>query len=397
MSLVVKGFFCFGLFLLAVLSGAADWYSYRVFAPNAAAVQRIADSELTLMSERIGRVTEVASPSEASVKALGLRYERGDKLSDPAASYVRSTDGSDYKTEYFTLNEIIEQFETWRLQYPTLIQRELIATTEEGRPVWAYRLHNPYSPLPATGVFFHGLIHAREWISGPAVMYNFEMLLTEALTSATGWERISRFDFNVVPVLNPDGYSYTWTNNRNWRKNRRVVNGTPRGVDLNRNYPIGWGGVGSSGNPSSDTYRGTAPFSEPELAGLRIYLDGRAAATGVAYSLDYHSYGQYVIHPLGYTETQAPDHAALNAVAHVYGNAVEATGGLNYTVGQSSVAQYPAGGTSEDFYYDEYNSLGGTIELRPTGSPGFELPPSQILPTIREHWAGFKAALEWLK
>lgn len=389
--------FCIGLCFWVVVSGAADWYSYRVYAHDEAAIRRLADSELTLLSERIGRVTEVASPSESAVRALGLRYERARRLSDPTVPYPRLTDGSDYKTEYFTLSEIIAQFEEWRLQYPTLVHREQIATTEEGRPVWAYRLHNPYSALPATGVFFHGLIHAREWISGPAVMYNFEMLLSEALTSAAGWARISLLDFSVVPVLNPDGYSYSWTNYRLWRKNRRVVNGTPRGVDLNRNYPIGWGGVGSSGNPGSDVYRGTAPFSEPELAGLRVYLEMRAATTGIAYALDYHSYGQYVIHPLGYTETQAPDHAALNAIAHIYGDAVETTGGQNYTIGQSSVAQYPAGGTSEDFYYDEYSALGGTIELRPAGSPGFELPPSQILPTITEHWAGFKAAVDSLK
>jgi carboxypeptidase A2 len=226
-------------------------------------------------------------------------------------------------------------------------------------------------------------------------MHNFKMLVDEALNSASGWQRITSFEFNVVPVLNPDGYSYSWTNVRLWRKNRRN-NGQNYGVDLNRNYPIGWGGTGSSGSTGSSTYRGPAPFSEPELSGLRAYLDGVATRVGIVYSLDYHSYGQYVIHPLGYTETQAPDHAALNSIAQVYGAAVEATGGLNYIVGQSSVAQYPAGGTSEDFYYDEYGALGGTIELRPTGNPGFELPPSQILPTISEHWAGFRAAVNAL-
>jgi hypothetical protein len=392
----MKWLACVFLSCWVIVGAAADWHSYKVYAPTPAAIQRVADSNLTLLSERIGAVTDVAAPSDSEVRKLGLRYERDRKLSDPTGAFERHTDGSDYTTEYFTLDEIIGQFEEWRLQYPSLIQREQIATTEQGRPVWAYRLHNPHSPLPATGIFFHGLIHAREWISGPVVMHNFKMLLDEALDSAAGWQRISRFDFNVVPVLNPDGYSYSWTNFRLWRKNRRVVNGTPRGVDLNRNYPIGWGGAGSSGNPGSDTYRGTAPFSEPELAGLRDYLNVRAAQTGIQYALDYHSYGQYVIHPLGYTETQAPDHAALNAIAHVYGNAVEATGGLNYTIGQSSVVQYPAGGTSEDFYYDEYNALGGTIELRPTGNPGFELPPSQIIPTITEHWAGFKAAISAL-
>jgi hypothetical protein len=349
------------------------------------------------MSERVGSVTEVAAPNASALTTLGLRFAQSGRIRDPATPYRRPTDGNDYKTEYLTNDEIIAQFEDWRSRYPSIIKREQIATTEQGRPVWVYRLHNLYSPMPSSGIFFHGLIHAREWISGSVCLYLFDSLLSEALTTGAGWQRITRFEFNVVPVLNPDGYTYSWDSFRLWRKNRRDNGNNRWGVDLNRNYTIGWGGVGSSGNPSSDTYRGPSPFSEPELAGLRKYLESRATKVPLRYTLDYHSYGQYVIHPLGYTEDPAPDFAALNAIAHVYGGAVEATGGLNYTIGQSSVVQYPAGGTSEDFYYDHFGALGGTIELRPTGSPGFELPPSQILPTAREHWAGFKAALDYLE
>jgi hypothetical protein len=159
--------------------------------------------------------------------------------------------GNDYTTEYFTLDEIIAKFEEWRQRYPSLIQREQIATSHEGRPVWVYRLHNSTAALPPSAIFYHGLIHAREWISGPVAMYNFESLLKEALASASGWQRITRFEFSVVPVLNPDGYSYSWTNFRLWRKNRRSNGGGSFGVDLNRNYTIGWGGVGSSSNSNS--------------------------------------------------------------------------------------------------------------------------------------------------
>lgn len=375
---------------------AADWYSYRVFCPDEIAIKRLADSDLTLLSERVGPITDVAAPNDKAIRATRLRFETTGRIADPTVPYRRLSDGNDYTTEYLTNDEIIAQFEEWRSSYPTLIEREQIATTAQGRAVWIYRLHNPYSVLPSSGVFFHGLIHAREWVSGPVCMYIFDSLLHDALSTGTGWQRITSYEFSVVPVLNPDGYVYTWNTFRMWRKNRRNNGNNQWGVDLNRNYPIDWGGVGSSGNPGSETYRGPSPFSEPELSGLRGYLEGRAAKVPLSYALDYHSYGQYVIHPLGYTENPAPDFAALNAIAHVYGNAVQATGGLSYTIGQSAVVQYPAGGTSEDYYYDQFGSLGGTIELRPEGAPGFDLPPSQILPTAREHWAGFKAAIAYL-
>jgi murein tripeptide amidase MpaA len=385
----------FLVFTWSALTFAGDWCTYRVYAPDRAAIQSLSDSHLRLLSDRVGRITDVAAPDQRELDSLGLRFVQIGMIPDPMTAYDRVTDGTDYKTEYLRFDEIIAQFETWRQTYPSLIDRVQVGLSHQGRPIWLYRLHNDLSPIPSTSVFFHGLIHAREWISGPVCIYNFHQLLNDALGSAEGWRRITRFQFLVVPVLNPDGYVYTWTSDRLWRKNRRN-NGNNFGVDLNRNYPIGWGGVGSSGNSGSETYRGPAPFSEPELSGLRDYLNSVAVKTPFSYTLDYHSYGQYVIHPLGYTETQAPDHAALTAIARTYADAIEAVSGLEYTVGQSSVVQYPAGGTSEDYYYDEFGSLGGTIELRPEGGSGFQLPPSQILPTITEHWAGFRAALNQL-
>ena len=34
---------------------------------------------------------------------------------------------------------------------------------------------------------------------------------------------LGHFDFYIIPVLNPDGYKYSWTTNRMWRKNMRPV------------------------------------------------------------------------------------------------------------------------------------------------------------------------------
>jgi extracellular matrix protein 14 len=32
---------------------------------------------------------------------------------------------------------------------------------------------------------------------------------------------VDQFEFTIVPVLNTDGYAYTWEHNRMWRKNRQ--------------------------------------------------------------------------------------------------------------------------------------------------------------------------------
>ena len=178
------------LLLLAALASSAlsaDWQSFRISAPNSAAIERVADSDLVLLSERVGPETDVAAPDARAVREMGLSYRRIGSIDDPVGAYRRITDGNDYTTEYFTLDEIIAKFEEWRQRYPLLIQREQIATSHEGRPVWVYRLHNSTAALPPSSIFYHGLIHAREWISGPVAMYNFESLLKEALGSASGW------------------------------------------------------------------------------------------------------------------------------------------------------------------------------------------------------------------
>ena len=51
----------------------------------------------------------------------------------------------------------------------------------------------------------------------------------------------------VLPCLNPDGYRYSYTSERYWRKNRNTNGGSScKGVDLNRNYDIQWGLFGTS-------------------------------------------------------------------------------------------------------------------------------------------------------
>lgn len=52
--------------------------------------------------------------------------------------------------------------------------------------------------------------------------------------------------------MNVDGFIYTHTNYRMWRKNRRRNSGGSYGVDLNRNLDSGWGRRGASSDPRSD-------------------------------------------------------------------------------------------------------------------------------------------------
>lgn len=98
-------------------------------------------------------------------------------------------------------------------------------------------------------------------------------------------------------MANPDGYEYTRTKDRLWRKNTVAIPGSNCiGVDLNRNFPEGYG-VGASKNPCSEVYQGEKPFSELESNIIKDYI---TSVKNITAAVSVHSYGSVLIYPWGY-------------------------------------------------------------------------------------------------
>ena len=101
----------------------------------------------------------------------------------------------------------------------------------------------------------------------------------------------------ILPVVNPDGYVYNEMiapdGGGMWRKNRNPEFAPDYGVDLNRNYGYMWGynDFGSSPDPSDATYRGTAPFSEPETANIRAFVNSHE----FVFAVNYHSHSDLIL------------------------------------------------------------------------------------------------------
>jgi murein tripeptide amidase MpaA len=391
--------FVFSACLIGSATAQKEWARYRVTVPDAAAAQRITDSALGLFSEEVtlGETDLIVRPGELPLlRQLHLPFKKVQTL-PPGDAWKNQGLGDggppDYRFNYLRYEQIVAQYEIWRAQYPYLIQRQQIGTTWNGQAVWVYKLHYP-SSIPNTKIVtLQCGIHAREWISPPVGMYIFEQMLRGCLNSAQGFFLLSTFELDVVPSMNPDGYIFSWDSDRYWRKNRRNNGGGVYGVDLNRNYSKAWGGQGSSGSPSSETYRGPSAFSEPETRAIRDYMASRTGHSGF---IDYHSYAQKILYPWSYTTNPAPTASLLDSIANSYRIALINSGGATYTSGQASVILYIASGTSKDWAYDLYGIPAFTVEMRDTGNFGFVLPADQILPTAQENWAGFKAYLQRL-
>jgi hypothetical protein len=123
-----------------------------------------------------------------------------------------------------------------------------------------------------------------------------------------------------VVVANPDGYDFTFTpGNRLWRKNLRDNDGNGNidvndGVDPNRNFPTAWkyDDEGSSGDPTSETYRGTGPASEPETRAL----DGLMRSVRFKMQINYHTAAELLLYPYGFqVETYTEDDPIYRALS----------------------------------------------------------------------------------
>ncbi len=146
---------------------------------------------------------------------------------------------------------------------------------------------------------------------------------------------------------------------------------------------------GASPTPSSDTYRGTAAFSEPETANIRDYIAKlKAAGVDIRAGIDIHSYSQLILRPYGwcYPDEQKPaNEVELKALGDSMAKAIKDTHGMVYT-SEHAAELYIASGGADDWLFDKATSkrIGLTVELRDTGRYGFLLPANQIIPTGEE-------------
>lgn len=105
---------------------------------------------------------------------------------------------------------------------------------------------------------------------------------------------LDKYDFYIFPVVNPDGFVYTQTNERLWRKNRQTNKGSSCiGRDINRNWDIAWSASGgASTDPCAADYKGAAAFDAPETADLANFLKKTKASQGLKLYIDWHAYSQ---------------------------------------------------------------------------------------------------------
>lgn len=298
---------------------------------------------------------------------------------------------------FLTIDAMIDQLDLMRSLYPGLISvKQLVSdslTTIEGRPMYYVKISdNPDLAENEPQVLYTGMHHAREPIGMQHLMYYMWYLLENYSTHQEVKDLVDNTEMYFIPIVNVDGYAYNITTNPlgggMWRKNRRDNGGGNFGIDINRNYGYMWGydDEGSSPDPSSDLYRGTGPFSEPETRMIKYFCESH----NFKIALNYHSYSGLFLYSWGWSSFPTPDEDIFSAYAS------EITKENFYTYGAGYTTIYPTNGGSDDWMYGEQTSkpkiLSYTPEVGNSGD-GFWPDQNRIIPLCQENMlASFTAA-----
>ncbi|XP_049997491.1 carboxypeptidase A4 isoform X2 [Alexandromys fortis] len=310
----------------------------------------------------------------------------------PVKSFLKSQ-GLDYSVTIEDL-QIYHEMDSIATDFPDLASRVKIGETFEKRPMYVLKFSTG-GGKKRPAIWLNAGIHSREWISQATAIWTARKIVTDYQKDPALTSILEKVDIFVLPVANPDGYVYTQTHNRLWRKTRSRNPGSRCiGADPNRNWNASFAGEGASHNPCSEVYHGSHPNSEVEVKSVVDFIQKHG---DFKCFIDLHSYSQLLIYPYGYTVKKAPDAEELDDVARSAAEALASHSGTKYQVGPTCTTVYPASGSSIDWAYDNGIKYAFTFELRDTGHYGFLLPAKQIIPTAEETWLGLKTIMEHVR
>ncbi len=259
------------------------------------------------------------------------------------------------RTTYRTYDQIVAEMEALATTYPDMVAVKTSPHKSiEGRTIKYIEITNNVSAKDGKPVFFNmGAIHGNET---PAAEDSLEFAYDVLLGAQTNPKIKALFDkvrFINMPVVNADGHV------RNRRANCAGTIVPPStcddstGVDMNRNYPFGWG----SNIGVSLTARGSGPGSEPEVKNTMEIVQNNQVVNLVTQ----HSNSRAVFYPgLDVFAGDTPD---LNNGFRDLALAMAAATNGGYTNVRRSALDYETSGETVDWSYYATRGFANTLEL----------------------------------
>jgi carboxypeptidase T len=331
-----------------------------------------------------GRLMITATPDEVrSIEKLGYKVEKEAPL---AHSHDEATpfDFPPADSNYHNYAEMTAEINQVIAANPGLISKRVIGTSYQGREIWALKISDNVATDEAEPeVLFTHHQHAREHLTVEMALYLVHQLVES--TDAQVRNLVNNREIWIVPDMNPDGgeYDIATGSYRAWRKNRQPNAGSSNvGTDMNRNWNYQWGCCGgSSGSTGSETYRGTAPESAPEVRVVADFVRSRVVdgKQQITIGIDFHTFSELILWPYGYTfNDTAPGMTQEERNTHAtLGQRMAQTNG--YTPEQASDL-YITDGSIDDWLWGNQRIYSYTFEMYPSsGGTGGFYPPDEVI------------------
>jgi murein tripeptide amidase MpaA len=295
---------------------------------------------------------------------LSVKKVRGKEASQVLRE--QAADGWSAFRSYSEPGGIRDEITSTAARFPKLTKVETIGKSVQGQPILAVKVTKNAKTVvdgKRPAVLYASTQHAREWITPEMTRRLLHHVLDSYGTDPEITKLVDTTELWFLPVANPDGYDFTFTEgNRLWRKNLRDNNGDGKitsgdGVDPNRNFAYKWGydNEGSSADPASETYRGSGPNSEPETKAL----DGLFRRVGFEFFINYHSAAELLLYGVGWqVDTPTPDDVIYKALAG--DDAHPAVPGYDPDI---SAELYTTNGDTDSHATVRYGTLGFTPEM----------------------------------
>ena len=348
---------------LNVYTGTVDREGLAAIVDLGVDRQELVATPIAESSDRVEVQVILSGDQAAQLNADGADLA----VKQPAAQRrsLQATDGV-YR-QYYPEGGLLDEIMSQAAAHPGIAQFRVIGQTTDGNDIGAVRVTGDIAKQKKDGkrptTIYVGAQHAREWITPEMVRRLLDLYLNSYGTDERITDIIDSTELWFVPVANPDGYDFTFTEgNRLWRKNLHDNNNdgvitAGDGVDLNRNFATRWGydNEGSSPSPGSETYRGTGPNSESETQAL----DGLFATTTPEFLVNYHSAAELLLHGIGWqVSTPSPDDVIYEAM--VGDDASPAIAGYDPDI---SAELYTTNGDTDSHAQEAYGTLGFTPEM----------------------------------
>jgi len=252
------------------------------------------------------------------------------------------------KQQYKSYEESCAFLQECVKKYPNIISVENIGTTWEGRDILlaTISLNVAYAHLKPA-LLYTGTVHAREWIGHELGVEFIDYILTNHDNNPEILEVLNQNTLYLVPCLNPDGFEYSRKHFSFWRKNRRDNGDGTFGVDLNRNFSVGYR---KSNNTSSNVHSGPHPFSEPETQAIKKFVDEHE---NITIALDYHSQGNVFFPAHKFNHESEIEGTDMNALCANMNYHIQKVTGRQYGINRGKPPTKLISGSGREYYYSK--------------------------------------------